>query len=236
VTQAEPRARPSPGQGRAEHVPCTATRALTGPGRGRACGSEIPPVRQEATPSDVAEQVREEWIRAQSAPTCTGPGPAVSADVNDSQTNCPALHPMVTRSRTGVLRPNPRYILQVSATPRTPSSVVQALKDEHWKNAMLEEMDALMNNNTWSLVPRTADQNVLSCKWVYKLKQDEHGMICKHKARLVANGFRQVDGVDYHETFAPVVKPATIKIILSLAVTNNWELRQLVVSNVFLHG
>ncbi|KAJ0613659.1 putative RNA-directed DNA polymerase [Helianthus annuus] len=101
---------------------------------------------------------------------------------------------------------------------------------------MAEELEALDKNGTWSLVPRVPNTNVVDCKWVYRLKTDQNGNISRYKARLVAKGFRQQSGVDYHETFSPVVKPATIRTVLSLAVSNSWPLKQLDAQNAFLHG
>ncbi|KAM0053531.1 putative RNA-directed DNA polymerase [Helianthus debilis subsp. tardiflorus] len=103
---------------------------------------------------------------------------------------------------------------------------------------MADELDALHRNGTWTLVPPAPHTNVVDCKWVYRLKTDQNGKISRYKARLVAKGFHQQHGVDYHETFSPVIKPATIRTILSLAVTNKWSLRQrqLDVQNAFLHG
>ena len=101
---------------------------------------------------------------------------------------------------------------------------------------MAEEYSALLRNNTWSLVPRVSNMNVVECKWVYKLKRDHTGAIVRYKAHLVAKGFYQQQGLDYHETFSQVVKSTTIRVVLSLAVTHNWPLRQLDVQNAFLHG
>ncbi|KAJ0493560.1 putative RNA-directed DNA polymerase [Helianthus annuus] len=101
---------------------------------------------------------------------------------------------------------------------------------------MSEELDALHKNGTWTLVPLVPNSNIVDCKWVYRLKTDENGKISRYKARLVAKGFHQQHGVDYHETFSPVIKPATIRTILSLAVTNQWPLRQLDIQTAFLHG
>jgi len=86
------------------------------------------------------------------------------------------------------------------------------------------------------LVPFDGIQKLVDCKWVYKTKFKADGSILKHKARLVAKSFQQVTGVDYTETFSPVVKPTTIHIILRIAVTFNWDVKQLDVNNAFLNG
>lgn len=87
------------------------------------------------------------------------------------------------------------------------------------------EFDALQQNETWTLVDLDPSQNVLSCKWVFRLKIGENGKIDRYKACLVANGMRQRDGIDVTETFVIVIKPTSVKIILSLTVTWGWELR-----------
>jgi hypothetical protein len=102
--------------------------------------------------------------------------------------------------------------------------------------AMASEFGALQRQHTWSLVPPCSDQNLVGCRWVYKIKRNADGSVARYKARLVAKGFHQKAGVDFDETFSPVVKPPTVRIILSLAAQNHWPLRQLDVSNVFLHG
>lgn len=143
---------------------------------------------------------------------------------------------MITRSKLGISKPNPKYACLVTALPRTPTTIKEALASPPWKSAMDSEMEALIRNKTWTLVPSRPGMNVLSCKWVYQLKQDDEGNISRHKARLVANGMRQRSGLDFSETFAPVVKPATVHLVFSLAVTYGWPLQQLDVSNAFLHG
>ncbi|KAK0573100.1 hypothetical protein LWI29_002997 [Acer saccharum] len=98
---------------------------------------------------------------------------------------------------------------------------------------MSEEYDALIHNSTWTLVPPKHTQNVVGCKWVFKIKRNPDGTIARYKARLVAKGFHQRPGVDFTDTFSPVVKPTTVHLILSIAVSHGWQLRQLNVNNAF---
>jgi hypothetical protein len=101
---------------------------------------------------------------------------------------------------------------------------------------MDSESGALLKNQTWHLVPPKSRVNVIDCKWVYKIKRKSDGSINRYKARLIAKGFKQRYGIDYEDTFSPVVKVATIWIVLSIAVSKGWSLRQLGVQNMFLHG
>jgi hypothetical protein len=81
------------------------------------------------------------------------------------------------------------------------------------------EFDALLCNNIWTLVPSTCNMNIVGCKWVFRLKCKADGSIDRHKVRLVAKGFHQQPSVDFDETFSPVVKPTTIFLVLSLAIS-----------------
>ncbi|KAM3215020.1 hypothetical protein ACQJBY_067149 [Aegilops geniculata] len=92
---------------------------------------------------------------------------------------------------------------------------------------MSEEFAALRHTNTWVLVPRPPGVNIVGCKWIFKTKHRPDGSVDKHKARLVARGFTQQQGIDYGDTFSPVVKPTTVRLVLSLAVSRGWCLRQI---------
>jgi len=134
--------------------------------------------------------------------------------------------------------PLPQALSAACSDPMSlePTSFTQASKYSHWQAAMQDEYAALMQNHTWSLVPASSHMNIVGCKWVFKVKRKADGSVDRYKARLVAKGFNQQEGFDYVETFSPVVKPATIRTILSLAVSCNWSLQQLDVRNAFLNG
>ncbi|TQD90539.1 hypothetical protein C1H46_023885 [Malus baccata] len=146
---------------------------------------------------------------------------------------------MITRSKAG-LHMSRAYAATKHPLPVdldfVPSTYWQASKHSHWRAAMQDEYNALINTGTWSLVPSHPSQNVVGCKWVFRIKKNPDGTIDRYKARLVAKGFHQQEGVDFQETFSPVAKPVTIRILLTLAVQDNWFLNQLDISNAFLHG
>lgn len=111
-----------------------------------------------------------------------------------------------------------------------------ASEQKEWQEAMIEEVEALQSQGTWVLVPKPIDRNIVGCKWVYKLKKNADGTISRYKARLVAQGFSQTEGLDYTETFSPIVRHSTVRIILALTASSGWKLRQFDVKNTFLHG
>jgi histone deacetylase 1/2 len=117
-----------------------------------------------------------------------------------------------------------------------PRNYQAAMAVPHWRAAMELEYQALLRNETWTLVPPPPRVNVIDSKWVFKVKKHADGSIERYKARLAARGFRQRYGLDYEDTFSPVIKPTTIRLLLFVAVTRGWSMRQLDVQNAFLHG
>jgi histone deacetylase 1/2 len=133
-----------------------------------------------------------------------------------------------TRLQSGVSKPKKftagtiRYAYFCSIGE--PSSTAEAFSNFRWKAAMDEEYDALIKNSTWHLIPSALGQNVIDYKWVYKVKRKADGTVDRYKVCLVVKGFKQQYGIDYEETFSPVIKAATILIVLSLAVSRGWTL------------
>ena len=110
------------------------------------------------------------------------------------------------------------------------------MKDPKWTQAIKEEMEALMKNKTWKLVPLPRGKKTVGCKWVFSIKHKADGSIERYKARLLAKGYTQTYGVDYQETFSLVAKLNTVRVLLSLAVNLDWPLHQFDVKNAFLNG
>jgi hypothetical protein len=119
-------------------------------------------------------------------------------------------------------------------TTSEPCSMQEALGHPQWKQSMDFECNALLKNQTWSLVLHKAGSNIIDCRWVYIIKRKANGTIDRHNARLVTKGFKQRYGINYEDTFSPVVKAVTIQVILSIAMTKGWSLRQLDVQNASL--
>ena len=124
----------------------------------------------------------------------------------------------------------------VLETIKEPETVELDLQKDERKQAMISEFEALQRNNTWSLVPLLEGRIPIGYRWVYKVKENPDGSVGKYKARLVAKGFHQQAGFEFNETFSPVVKPTTIGIVLTIALSRGWSVRQLDINNAFLNG
>nr|KYP51612.1 Retrovirus-related Pol polyprotein from transposon TNT 1-94 [Cajanus cajan] len=132
--------------------------------------------------------------------------------------------------------PTHKAFLTSLNTTTIPTFLSEALIDRKWKQAMDLEMEVLEKNSTWELVTLPNGKKPVGCKWTYTIKYKADGSIERYTARLVAKGFTQTYGVDYLETFAPVAKMNTVRVILSLVANYGWNLQQFDVKNVFLHG
>jgi hypothetical protein len=100
---------------------------------------------------------------------------------------------------------------------------------------MQEELNNFTRNEVWHLVPHP-NQNGVGTKWVFHNKQDEHGVVTRNKARLVAKGYSQVEGLDFDETYAPVARLESIRILLAYDTYHGFKLCQMDVKSAFLNG
>ncbi|KAK0575798.1 hypothetical protein LWI29_007214 [Acer saccharum] len=123
---------------------------------------------------------------------------------------------MLTRSKNGIFRPRAFLtncsLLSRFLTKLEPKSVKIAMADPTWLNAMNAEFEALQKNKTWSLVPALDNMNIVGSKWVFQTMFNQDGSILKHKARWVVKEFYQTPGLDFYDTYSPVVKPSTIRV------------------------
>nr|GEV98738.1 ribonuclease H-like domain-containing protein [Tanacetum cinerariifolium] len=142
---------------------------------------------------------------------------------------------MITRSQVGTFKPNPRFHGHTSHISPLPKSPSDALSDPHWRDAMYDEYNALLKNGTWILVSKPPNVNMVQSMWLFRHKYAD-GSLSRYKAILVANRRNQQYGVDCSDTFSLVVKSATIRTVLSLALARNWPVHQLDVKNAFLNG
>ncbi|XP_073119656.1 uncharacterized protein [Henckelia pumila] len=127
------------------------------------------------------------------------------------------------------------FLASISAVSE-PKSFKDAASDPKWREAMDAEIAALEANKTWVIVPLPPRKKSIGCKWVYKLKYRADGSIDRYKAHLVAKGYTQKYGIDYHDTFSPVAKIVTVRCLLAIAAAMNWPLHQMDVTNAFLQG
>ncbi|XP_024155934.1 uncharacterized mitochondrial protein AtMg00820-like [Rosa chinensis] len=117
-----------------------------------------------------------------------------------------------------------------------PKNIKEALLDDNWISAMQDEQNQFTRNDVWYLVPRLSKCNVIGTKWIFRNKSDEKGNVIRNKARLVAQGYSQVKGLDFDETFAPVAILESVRLLLSVACHLRFTLFQMDVKTAFLNG
>jgi len=139
---------------------------------------------------------------------------------------------MITRAKVGDFKPK-AYHTSLDVIPSLPISVKDVVASPIWFTAMTEEYNALLSNKTWTLTSLPSQAPLVGCKWIYKTKLNADGSLQRCKARLVAKGFNQTEGIDYAETFIPVVRHTTTRLVLAHVVASRWFICQI---NVFLNG
>lgn len=117
-----------------------------------------------------------------------------------------------------------------------PNNFSEAEHDDLWRQAMLEELNSIEENNTWMLTDLPVSKRPIGLKWVFKLKKDETGAVVKHKARLVAKGYVQRQGIDFDEVFAPVARMESVRLLLAVAAHFGWAVHHMDVKSAFLNG
>ncbi|KAK2370913.1 putative mitochondrial protein [Trifolium repens] len=185
-----------------------------------------------ASMNEADERTIEEDNDESARPQATSKGPSVRVQKN---------HPLdlvignpeqgITTRRTNDVVANSCFVSLFE-----PKNVKEALTDEAWIEAMQEELNQFERSEVWDLVPRPEDVNVIGTKWVYKNKSDENGTVTRNKARLVAQGYTQIEGLDFDETFAPVARLESIRLLLGVACILKFKLYQMDVKSAFLNG
>ncbi|WJX25548.1 hypothetical protein P8452_14576 [Trifolium repens] len=191
-------------------------------------GEASEPASMDKSDEETVEEDGDEGAR----PQATSKGPSVRVQKN---------HPLelvignpeqgITTRRTNDVVANSCFVSLFQ-----PKIVKEALTDEAWIEAMQEELNQFERNEVWDLVPRPEDVNVIGTKWVYKNKSDENGTVTRNKARLVAQGYTQIEGLDFDETFAPVARLESIRLLLGVACILKFKLYQMDVKSAFLNG
>ena len=156
--------------------------------------------------------------------------------------NNPILEPeeMILRRSSRVRKPPAKYMAcvlkEVNDDPKTLQEAIKSSEAEKWKNAMKEEYNSLLENQTWELVQLPEGKKPIDCKWTFKTKRDSIGNIERYKARLVIKGYSQKYGIDYQVTFSPVVRHSSIRLLLSIATQYDMDIDQMDVVTAFLQS
>ncbi|KAG5527251.1 hypothetical protein RHGRI_028223 [Rhododendron griersonianum] len=142
---------------------------------------------------------------------------------------------LVEGDREGVTNKIP-MVLQIEADPKTFTEAISSRDAAFWKEAINDEMDSLLSNGTWKLVDLPPGSKSIGCKWVFRRKYNTDNSVHTFKARLVAKGFRQKEGIDYFDTYAPVARITSIRILMALASIYHLQIHQMDVKTAFLNG
>jgi hypothetical protein len=182
-------------------------------------GSSTPSLHTPSSTSSILGSVVASDIDA-SAASASGQPPGLAVISSLVDVPAPLVERPHTRLQSGVSKPKKftygTICYAYFCSTSEPSSIDEAFADPHWKAAMDEKYNALIKNGTWHLVPYAHGQNVIDFKSVYKVKRKADGIVDRYKARLVAKGFKQRYGIDYEDTFCPVIKLATIRVFCHL--------------------
>lgn len=207
------------------------------------CNNAMPPPNEPTSPSPLPTS--EPTSPTSQSTLLPSDGPSSPIPMAAHVPPLSPSHSMTPREKAGIFKPKHRADLAFTNitplysaffTASDPKSFKTAAKSVHWMEAMRQEINALHNNHTWTLVPRPAIHNVIGSKWLCRTKHLFDGSIDWHKPRLVVQRFSQTYGLDYSHTFSHVVKATTVRIVLSLVAIHGWKLHQLDVNNSFLHG
>ena len=175
------------------------------------------------------------------------PGPAeLATPLEDGEERLDAFYggePLCYRTMDNILgeesvpEVEPRVCSQLHLTHAgEPTTHAEAQSDLAWRKAMEIELESVEKNRTWELVDPPAGYCSITLKWVFKLKKDEKGAVIKHKARLVARGFVQQEGIDYDDAFAPVARMESVRVLLALVAQEGWGVHHMDVKSAFLNG
>lgn len=162
-----------------------------------------------------------------------------NTEILSRENEFPMVQRKSTRSTKG--KPAEKYGYNVTlgenlVEPKTYNEALKSDQRSEWISAMEEEFASLKNSKSWELVTPPENSNIVSCKWTYKIKRDAEGNVQRFKARLVARGFSQKFGLDYDEVFAPVVKQATLRTLLSVAGVKKMSVIHYDIKSAFLNG
>jgi hypothetical protein len=151
-------------------------------------------------------------------------------------------HEQVDAPRTSVRQSKPpkrfsNYMALMSELIEVePSNFQEAYEQHVWRDAMMEEYSSIMKNDIWEVVLWPEGKSMIGSRWIYKIKHVADGKVDKFKARFVAKGFSQKEGIDFSETFAPVVRYSSIRAVISIAAKLGWQIHQMDVKTAFLNG